>query len=76
MNDPIAQLIAAFSRFASSRTIADALPPSSSSTGLMYFPAVAEMMDPTCVLPVKFTLRIAGCAIKALVTAAASDDWW
>lgn len=76
MNDPIAQLIAALSKSASSRTIADALPPSSSSTGLMCFPAVAAMMEPTCVLPVKFTLRIAGCAIKALVIAAASDGWW
>jgi hypothetical protein len=72
MKDPRAQQNAAFSRFASSRTIADALPPNSRRTGLIYFPAVAPMIEPTCVLPVKFTLRTAGWAIKAVVTSAAS----
>ena len=69
----MAQFMAALSRSASSKTTADALPPSSSSTGLMYLPAVEAMIEPTLVLPVKLTLRTAGCPIKALVTAAASE---
>jgi hypothetical protein len=68
--------MAAFSRFASSRTTADALPPNSRSTGLMYLPAVEAMMEPTLVLPVKLTFRTAGWAMSVLVTATASDGWW
>lgn len=41
----------------------------------MYLPAVEAMIEPTIVLPVKLTLRIAGWAISALVTAAASEVW-
>lgn len=76
MNDPMAQFIAALSRFASSKTMADALPPSSRRTGLIYFPAAAAMIAPTLVLPVKLIFRTAGWAISALVTAAASLGWW
>lgn len=73
MKDPMAQFIAAFSKFASSKTIADALPPSSSSTGLMCLPAVDAIIEPTIVLPVKLILRTAGWAISALVTTGASE---
>lgn len=60
MNDPSAQLMAALSRSASSKTTAEAFPPSSKRTGLMYLPAVEATMEPTLVLPVKLTLRTAG----------------
>ena len=72
----MAQFMAALSKFASSKTIADALPPSSSSTGLIYLPAVEAIIEPTIVLPVKLTLRTAWWAMRALVTAGASEGWW
>lgn len=52
--------MAAFSRLASSKTMAEALPPSSRSTGFVYLPAVDAMIEPTVVLPVKLILRTAG----------------
>lgn len=70
---PRAQHMAAFSKLASSKTMADAFPPSSSSTGFTYLPAVEATIEPTAVLPVKLTLRTAGFAIRAVVTADASD---
>lgn len=76
MNDPSAQLMAALSRSASSKTTAEALPPSSKRTGLMCLPAVEAIIEPTLVLPVKLTLRTAGWAMRAVVTAAASETWW
>lgn len=65
--------MAAFSKFASSSTMADAFPPNSKSTGLMYLPAVAAIIDPTWLLPVKEILRTAGFAMRALVTSGASE---
>ena len=65
--------LAASSRFASSRTMALFLPPSSIRQGLRYFPQVAAMMLPTAVLPVKLTFLIKGFAIKAVVNAGASS---
>lgn len=67
---------AARSRFASSSTMAAALPPSSSSTGLTYRPASDATTAPMCVLPVKLILRTAGCAMSASVTAGASVTLW
>lgn len=53
-----------------------ALPPSSMMTGLRCLPAVAAMIDPTAVLPVKFIFLIAGCVIRVFVVSAASWGLW
>lgn len=74
--EPKVHPMAAFSKSASSKTTAEALPPNSRSTGLMYLPAVAAMMEPTLVLPVKLIFRTAGCAISVVVISAASDGLW
>lgn len=76
MKEPKAQCMAALSRFASSRTIAGALPPNSRRIGFIYLPAVAAIMEPTLVLPVKLTFRTAGWAMRVVVTSTASVGRW
>ena len=73
---PSAHCVAAVCKLASSRTMALALPPSSSRTGLRFLPAVDAIMRPTAVEPVKLIFLIAGSSIRAVVTCAASSGRW
>ena len=72
MNAPTTHPWAAFSRFASLRTIVGAFPPSSIKTGFKFLPACAAMILPTAVLPVKLIFLTKGCSMIAVVTSAAS----
>jgi hypothetical protein len=74
MKEPRAHPMAALFRSASSRTIQEAFPPSSSSRGFIYLPAMDAIIDPVRVLPVKVTFFTTGWAIKAVVTFSASDN--
>ena len=76
INAPFALPDAAVSMSASFRTMALALPPNSSSTGFTCLPAKLAIMPPTSVLPVKLIFFTARCAIRALVTSAASEGRW
>lgn len=75
-NAPSAHWSAARSRSASSHTMAGALPPSSSSTGLSCSPASLPMMRPTCVEPVKLIFLMCSLAMSLLVMAAALAGSW
>lgn len=72
MKAPITQPAAALLRSASFKTMALALPPSSSKSGFTCLPAKLAMMLPTRVLPVKLIFLIAGWAISVSVIAPAS----
>lgn len=73
---PCTQWRAACSRSASLSTIALAFPPSSIKTGFKCFPAVAEMILPTLVLPVKLIFLTSGCETRlSMVLAASAGEW-
>jgi hypothetical protein len=72
MNAPKPAALTASSRSASASTTIGAFPPSSSSVRLRFSAALAAMIFPTFVEPVKLTRLTFGCAMSASTTAAAS----